>query len=384
MTTRVDIEPELLTWACQRGGRGVAAFAERFPMLPAWVAGERKPTLRQLETLARATHTPIGYFFLTAPPEENVPIPDLRTMGSVPLERPSPDMLDTIHLCQQRQDWYRDFARSTGEEPRAFVGSVQLGASVEATAGVMRDALSFDLEERRQAPTWEVALRRFVEQADEVGILVMVNGIVGNNTHRKLDPEEFRGFALADPWAPLVFVNGADSKSAQMFTLAHELAHIWLGQSALSDVQPVGAPTVEIEIWCNRVAAELLVPLNVLQQELTRATEALDLHAKMQRLTRRFKVSSLVILRRLHDAGAISRQRMWDAYRAELERLRERGTTSGGDFYRTQRARLSHRFASALVADTLEGNTLHRDAFRLLGFSKLDTFHELGERLGVA
>src|SRR6185295_5635858 len=111
-----------------------------------------------------------------------------------------------------------DFARSTGEDPIEFVGSSRVTADIVQTAATIRHALSFDLDERRRLPTWTDALRRFIEQADELGILVMVNGVVGNNTHRKLDPQEFRGFAMADDLAPLVFINGADTKAAQMFT----------------------------------------------------------------------------------------------------------------------------------------------------------------------
>lgn len=377
---RVDVKPELLRWARERAGLGPGALAPRFPQLGAWERGDERPTLKQLEGFAKATHTPVGYLFLQEPPIERVPIPDFRTVGSARVARPSPDLLDTVYICQQRQEWYRDFARSVGEEPLAFVGSVNLASSVEATAASLRHALGFDLEERRRMSTWTDALGRFIEQADALGVLVMVSGVVGSNNRRKLDPEEFRGFALADDLAPLVFINGADTKAAQMFTLAHELAHIWLGRSALSDVGPASAPSNNVESWCNRVAAELLVPLAVLRAESQRGA---DLLVEANRLARRFKVSTLVILRRIHDAGGLTREQFRRAYQEELERLRAIPKGSGGDFYLTQATRVGKRFARALVVSTLEGQTLHRDAFRLLGFSKLRTFQELGHSLGV-
>jgi len=187
------------------------------------------------------------------------------------------------------------------------------------------------------------ALRAFIAQADEVGILVMCSGIVGSNTHRKLDPQEFRGFAMADPLAPVVFINGADTRSAQMFTLAHELAHIWLGQSALSDAEARFVPDHEVERWCNHVAAELLVPLEVVRSEFHAGA---DLAFETNRLARRFKVSTLVVLRRIHDAGGLSREQLWGAYDAELERLQTLPAGSGGNFYVTLPARVSRRFAT--------------------------------------
>lgn len=223
---RVEVKPKLLRWARERAGFDLAALAKRFPQLPGWESGDARPTLKQLERFAKATYAPIGFLFLQEPPVEQVPIPDLRTVGNRHVERPSPDLLDTVYICQQRQEWYRDFARSEREDPLSIVGSVALTTNVEAAAARIRAALGFDIDERRRIPTWSAALRRFIEQADEVGVLVMVSGVVGNNNRRKLNPDEFRGFALADDLAPLVFINGADSKSAQMFTLAHELAHI--------------------------------------------------------------------------------------------------------------------------------------------------------------
>jgi Zn-dependent peptidase ImmA (M78 family) len=378
---RVRVKPEMFRWACERAGFEPGALAERFPRLDAWQRGEAQPTLKQLASFAQATHTPVGYLFLPEPLVEEVPIPDFRTMGNERLVRPSADLLDTIYLCQQRQEWYRDFARTEGEKPLPFVGSVSLASDVVETAARMRGALGFDLEERRQTPTWTDALRRFIALADEFGVLVMVSGVVGSNNRRKLDPEEFRGFALADPLAPLVFVNGADTKAAQMFTLAHELARVWLGQSALSDVAPVSSPSHATEIWCNRVAAELLVPLTTFREEYQ--PKAL-LRSELDRLARRFKVSTLVVLRRMHDAGGLTGDQFWREYRRELERLRAMTTAGGGGhFYLTLGARASKRFARALVVRTLEGQSSFTEAFRLLGLKKMVTFQELGHSLGV-
>jgi Zn-dependent peptidase ImmA (M78 family)/transcriptional regulator with XRE-family HTH domain len=377
---RVPVKPEMLRWARERAGRSAASLRDRLPHVEAWERGEASPTLKQLESFAKATHTPIGYLFLQEPPVERVPIPDFRTLGNEHLDRPSPDLLETIYICQQRQEWYRDFARSVGEGPLPFVGAARLTSGVEATAARIRHALGFDLEERRRIPTWTDALRRFIEQADALGILVMCSGVVLNNNHRPLDPEEFRGFAMADDLAPLVFINGADTKAAQMFTLAHELAHIWIGRSAVSDTQAQSLPENHVERWCNQVAAELLVPLAMLRDEYR---EGEDLRLETERLARRFKVSTLVVLRRIHDAGGLTREELRSAYQEELERLRSLRKGSGGNFHLTQAARVSRRFARALVVSTLEGQTLHRDALRMLGFSKLETFHELGRSVGV-
>ena len=377
---RVELKPELLRWARERAGFDLAALAKRFPQLPAWERGDARPTLKQLEKFAKATYAPIGFLFLPEPPVEHVPIPDFRTVGNRHVERPSPDLLDTLYICQQRQEWYRDFARSEREDPLSFVGSVALTTNVEVAATRIRTALSFDVEERREIPTWADALRQFIGQADALGVLVMVSGVVGNNNRRKLDSDEFRGFALADDLAPLVFINGADSKSAQMFTLAHELAHIWLGQSALSDVGPASSPSNDVEIWCNRVAAELLVPLAALRQEYDGRAA---LHDETKRLARHFKVSTLVVLRRIHDAGGLTREQMWQAYEEELDRLGAIEKGSGGDFYLTLGARASKRFARALVVSTLEGQTSATEAFRMLGLKKMSTFRDLGESVGA-
>jgi Zn-dependent peptidase ImmA (M78 family) len=370
----------MLVWARERADRSVESLRRGFPKLADWESGAAQPTLKQLEGFAKAVHVPVGFLFLQQPPEEPVPIPDFRTVADRPTRRPSPDLLDTVYLCQQRQDWYREFARQVGEEPLAFVRSARVGDDVVRAAAAMRDALGFDVEARRRMPTWTDALRRFIEQADALGVLVMVSGVVGSNNRRKLDPEEFRGFALADPLAPLVFINGADSKAAQMFTLAHELAHIWIGETALSDARAAEVPAQAVERWCNQVGAELLVPMDAFRAAHDRHAE---LRAELDRLARHFKVSTLVVLRRMHDAGTLRGAAYWEAYEEELRRLRAVAGGGGGDFYLTLGARAGKRFARALVISTLEGRSSFTEAFRLLGFRKIATFRELGHSLGV-
>ena len=381
--SRVAVNPALIRWARERAGLAQEALAARFKKLPEWEAGETQPTLKQVEAFARAVHVPVGYLFLTEPPEEPVPIPDFRTVAGRAVRQPSPNLLDTIYACQERQSWYRDFARVAQQPEVGFVGSATVETPPETVAARMRETLGFDLAARRACPTWADALRLFIRQADAAGVLVMVSGVVMSNNYRRLDPAEFRGFALCDPLAPLIFVNGADTKAAQMFTLAHELAHLWLGASALSNSEAAPRPGVRREeVWCNAVAAELLVPLAALRAEL-REAEALP--QALARLARAFKVSTLVVLRRLLDAGWLDRGRFdaaWAQESARLRTLAQRGS-DGGDFYRTTLSRVSRRFAHALVVSTLEGQTLYRDAYRMLGVSKAETFNRLGREVGV-
>lgn len=380
MIVRVEVKPSLYTWALERSRLGLDDLARRFPKLREWMAGDRTPTLRQIEKFAQATGTAVGYFFLPEPPDEKVPIPDLRTIGDRAIIRPSGNLLDTIYQCQQRQDWYREYQLSSGVQELEWIGSVGTTTPVTEAAREITRALSFSVEHR--GANWTEAFTKLRDRAEEVGVLVMVNGVVGSNNYRKLDPSEFRGFALADAFAPLVFVNGSDTRAAQIFTLAHELAHIWLGESALSDADLSIRATHRVEAWCNQVAAEMLVPMRGIRSDFDpdadRATE-------LQRLARRFKSSTLVVLRRIHEADYLSWEEYQRLYQDEYARAtesREGGT--GGNFYNTQPARVSRTFAQAVITSTLEGHTSYTDAFQMLGFKKTSTFYELANRLGVS
>jgi Zn-dependent peptidase ImmA (M78 family) len=381
MSTPVPASIPVLRWAAERARLDDLALAKRFRKWPLWLNHEAQPTLKQLEEFARLTHTPFGFFFLPEPPRIELPVPDFRTLRDAPLREPSSNLLDTLYLCQRRQDWFREYAQIHGLASVSWVGRVRVGDAPAAVAADLRGVLGLSVAERQALPTWIEALRQLIARAEDAGVLVMASSIVGANSHRKLDVGEFRGFALADELAPLLFLNAADSKSAQMFSLAHELAHLALGESGVSDAEAGCVPEQAVERWCNRVAAELLMPLAELSHTVQREA---PIEQEIQRLARLFKVSTLVALRRLFDAGLINETTLWQHYRKEVERLRtlER-SGGGGDFYRTLGARTGKRFARALVGSALEGQTLFQDAFRLLGVRKTATFHQAARQLGV-
>jgi Zn-dependent peptidase ImmA (M78 family) len=366
--SRVSVKREVLRWAMARSGLTIDDLQGRFPKAQQWDAGESGPTLRQLEAIARLTSTPLGFFFLVEPPEERLPVPYFRTLGDERPSGPSPDLLETIQVMQQRQAWMREFLIEQGEEALAFVRSVQPAEPCASVAERIRRAMGLGEGWGAELPTWTHALRALREAAEEAGILVVVNGVVGNNTHRKLHPGEFRGFVLVDEYAPLVFVNGADGKAAQMFTLAHELAHVVFGSSAafdLREMQPADDPT---EQACNRVAAEFLIP----ERELRGVWPSVKGDPEpFQAIARRFKVSEIVAARRALDLGLVNKTVFLDflhAYQADERRVvAAEPKRKRGDFYPTQNLRVGRRFASAVVRAVAEGKLLYSDAYKLTG-----------------
>ena len=238
------------------------ALLKYFPKFELWERGEAHPTMRQLENLAKKTFTPLGYFFLPKPPEDSLPIPVFRTLEDSPVKRPSPNLLETVQTMQRRQTWMREDLIDRGQERLAFAGSAALSNVVENVAANVRSVLGLSPDWANKHTTWEDALRALRTAAEEAGILIVSNGIVGNNTHRKLDVREFRGFVLSDDYAPLIFINSVDVKAAQMFTIAHELAHVWIGKGAAFDLRDLRPANDAAEQFCNAVAAEFLVPRN--------------------------------------------------------------------------------------------------------------------------
>ena len=245
----------------------------------------------------------------------------------------------------------------------------------------MRETLELGAGWAEEASSWVDSLRFLRLRIDDAGILVVSNGVVGNNTHRALNPDEFRGFALVDEYAPLVFVNAADFKSAQMFTLAHELAHVWLDASGVSnpDLGDLDASRPDIEQRCNEVAAEFLIPADELRGVWTNVSGE---PVRFEQVARHFKTSQIVAARRALDIELISRSEFfefWEDYQADERRSAQTGS-EGGNFWNTQSVRLGRRFSHAVVNAVHAGRLLYQDAYSLTDL-RGPTFDTLVERV---
>jgi len=380
LTTSVTVTPALLKWSRERALMTPQDLAQQMKVSEGKVIEWERTgslTLSRLEKWAKRTRTPIGYLFLNEPPDEALPIADFRTLVGTEERQASPDLLEAVHICQRRQAWFREFALYDQAEPLQFVGTWGTTRSHSDLAKRIRGSLSWDKKAREDLPSWEAALRELAERIEGLGVLVMRSGIVGSNTRRKLDVDEFRGFALADDLAPLIFVNSADARSAQMFTLIHELAHIWLGESGISDVAIRSQN--QSERFCNQVAAEVLVPL---EEFLQRWRKSDDQYEEARQVAREFRVSTHVVLIRALGAQKVAYEQFQDLYRRAQEQS-YRASSDGGDFYRTQGVRLGKRFTAAVVHSALEGRTTYTEAYRLLGVRKGSTFDRLARSVGV-
>jgi Zn-dependent peptidase ImmA (M78 family) len=380
--SRVEVNPDLLAWARERSQLGIEELNRKFPKLVEWENGDSFPTFKQLESFASATHVPFGYLFLPEPPVIPMPITDFRTLENHQVGTVSPDLLDTIYTMQRRQSWLREERLEVEAAELAFVGSATLQDDPGAIGREMRRLTGFDDGWAAAVPTWRDAVGALRNAIEKLGVMTVVNGVVGNNTHRKLNVAEFRGFALSDRYAPLIFVNGSDTKSAQMFTISHELAHIWLGDigSGLSGFEGIFPDGGRVEEFCDKAAAEFLVPEAELRENWPRVRHE---ESPFELLARHFKVSPIVTGRRAMDLRLVERQTFFNFYADYIQREQRRQQgAGGGDFYRNQNFRVGQLFATRVISAAKDGRIGFKQAYALTGLNG-GAFQEYARRLGI-
>lgn len=371
MSTRVEnINKELIEWAIIRNGNDLQEFYAQNPNVESWTKGERFPTVKQLESFTHKVHVPFGYMFLSKPPHEEIPLPFFGSANRNPTNKVSLNVFHTIQIIKDRQNWLTEYLEELDFPKLEFVGKFSVNDNYKVIVNDIRKVLKIENDWASRYNNWEQALDFITNQIEDAGIIVTYNGVVGSNTHRVIDVKECRGFVLVDDRAPFLFINSADAKAAQMFTLIHELAHVWLGKSAGFDMDKMLPADDPVEVLCDKVAAELLVP-EVYFLKKWETTQDFKYLSKI------FKVSPIVTARRALDLNLITRTQFFSFYNNYIEEYKAKKDRlgSGGDFYATAKKRVSLRFAAFVNNAVKDNQLLYRDAYRLTNM-KGDTYNK--------
>lgn len=370
----------IITWALKRLGANLESLATPKvspATIEAWINGKQFPSEGQAEDLADRLGIAYAMLYMPeVPPDEPNKTPDLRTIDGRRLSKPSLNLLKLLDATRARQEWYRDELKSISTPTLDFVGKFSRHDSPKAIAGDMQNHLLGNSFKPTEFGNFEDFLKGLATNAEQSGILVMRSALVGHATSRVLDVKEFRGFVLIDNLAPIIFINDNDAKAAQIFTFAHELAHIWIGASGISDRHPdtKGDSTNPTEILCDRIAAEFLVPEREFLDVWPRGG---DLDHKMWSTGRHFRVSTLVVLRRAKEFNLITptaffakvdeqyeRYKMRESAKKEADKHKEK---KGGNFWASFDLRNSAKFNLAVATSVREQKTTYAEAGSLFG-----------------
>lgn len=350
--------------------------------LIAWQKGIKQPTYNQIEAASKSTGIPFGYFFLQTPPTEDLSLIEYRTVDSIELLSPSRELLDTIHYLEEIQDWAKNDVLSNGGSKLQFVGKFKNTTDINKIVADIRKTLNISIDWFTEHKDANYAFNYIRDAISKSGVIVMISGIVGNNTHRPLSIEEFRAFAMVDDIAPVIFINSNDSKGAKLFSLLHEFVHICIGQNSLFNTYTNNAVSKTEQI-CNAVAAEILAPSTIFINKWN--TDNFDIENKIQALTKYFNCSELVIARKALDNKFITidmYQKISDIAKDNyINYKKKQKVNPGGNFYRTLASRIDKVFFNRLLSSLYEGKTQYSEAFKLTNTNRL-TFSEMVSRTG--
>lgn len=368
-----ELNPKVLEWAVRRSGLSDEQITKAFPKYRQWLDGSWTPTVKQIRDFASKTHVAVCDLFGAALPDYALQIADFRTPDDRPASEPSPELFDTVDAMLARQEWMRGYFAHEGYPEVEYVGSYSGQPLTDETAiRLARDMhalLRLDDDWARACGNVGEALRTLKDSIERLGISVVINGVVGDNTHRTLEVSEFRGFALSDRVAPLIFVNGRDAKSAQLFTLIHELCHLAFAQTGVSNAPEDADSDLEVERFCNAVAAEFLVPACVLVP-WWRSHPSLSAYERVDALSRACKASFVVVARKAKDEGLVGSDEffaLYDRHRRETPQKKRSG--KGGNYYLNERYKLGLVFSDAVITAVHSDYLTYRDAYDLTGMS---------------
>ncbi|OFT81263.1 ImmA/IrrE family metallo-endopeptidase [Corynebacterium sp. HMSC29G08] len=377
MTVRVDIAASTLRWAIQRTGVTVEELAQKsdFRLVRQWLEGEVSPTLRQAQHLASLACIPFGYLLLDDPTDDQPDFPDFRTVDSKKVTEFSPELKETIYACERRLGWYAEFARAEGIEPPRFGGEWTLRDNPDDAVRALLPQLADAGWKPGRAATGRENVLELAEAIEHCGVLVMRNSVLGNNNHRKLDIDEFRAFTLLDGAYPLIFINGSDYKVGQYFSLAHELGHVILAAEGLTGAMN---DHHDVERWCNRFAAALLLPQHALLQEWDRNP---DLKHITEWAYDAYRVSADTALWSLVGQRRLGKPQVQEFLRQRPSNPTPPIVSGGGDFFVTLKSRLGGRFLDTVTGAYADGAISQEEASRQLGIAKTATLKNAVTRM---
>lgn len=363
---RVNFNQEILISLLDQFPDVAITLDKKFPKYNKWIEKSDKPSILQLQKVANVFRVPFGYFFLKDIPQKEFPIPHFRTSDKESFT-PSLELFDTINTLLERQDWARDIMRELIDDKLSFANSITEKTPIKEAASLISSLLDLPGGWASTMPRWYDALTMLIKKTEDAGIFVVKNGVVNNNTHRKLDIKEFRGFVLYDNYAPFVFINSNDFITGNIFTLIHEIAHVLIGKSASFDLRGLQPADDRIETYCDKIAAEFLTPEEQINEQLN------EVGPDYNRLARIFKVSQIVIARRLLDLKHITLSDFYIFYNDHKNDEINKSPHDGGNFYYTVPYRLSVRFFQIVYNQVSQNKMLFSDAFRITGL-KSKTF----------
>lgn len=357
------VSSDILYWARQRAKMSIEQLAESIKVkvdkVQKWEDGEKKPTFTQAQKLAKVFQIPFGYLFLKNPPTETLAIPDLRTFDNRPISTISPNFRILLNNIEAKQEWYKEYILENDLGKKEFLEKFNLKSDKE----LLINDITINLNLQKYIAKG-LNPKNFLEQLTEeirnLDILVMKGANVANATRKKLDLEEFRGFAIYDVYAPLIFINTADSYTAQLFTLLHEVVHLWIGKSGISP--QISQTNNEIEFFCNEIVGEILMPKSLVQED-----------ANYEDLAKKFSVSTQAMLTRMYFLKLINADTYKKYTEIEKEKFLEiketKRKSSGGNFYYTLKSKIGENFSYALLGSLYEGKISYKDTSYLLDVS---------------
>lgn len=362
VSVQIDVVPSVLEWAIKESRINPSIIEIKQPKLKDWIAQISKPTFVQLKNLSEFLRVPFGYMFLNEPPSQNVFDVEFRTLNNELNERPSKELEDILIDIKYKQNWISEIRKNEGYEPIDLVGfcSRKSGNNV-ADLNVILDIPKNWFSTQKDEDKAFAYLRQKIE---DKGIFVMVNGIVIDDTHRKLPIEEFRAFVLVDEYAPFIFINRNDSKKAMIFSLIHEFFHILFDTDDILNLNDY-KDEVDLERKINKLTADFLCPESFIKQNWD---NNIDLKENIERFSEILKVSKIVVAIAMNSYQLIPNQ-LVEEIKNETNQIIKyyfKETKGGGDYYNNKVNRLSERFIDVVINHAETGNLQFTEAFKLL------------------